>query len=104
MAKTGRTAATATKVTPATLVAGAATGDERRIVSLGAGTYAYLYHPTTGKIAHVKVDSDAFASIVSEHAAMSAAYAARLERELSQFGGDFPAALDRLRTAGVFTS
>jgi hypothetical protein len=105
MAKTKGRSATVTKITSEALVAAATTGNERRVVALGGGTYAYLHHPLTGRIAHVKVASEAFDSTVAEHAALSVPYAARLERELAAFDqGDFPAALARLRDAGVFAA
>ena len=105
MAKTNRKAATVSKITPESLVAAASTGNEKRIVPLGGGTYAYVNDPVTGRISHVAVASDAFTTLISEQAALSPAYAARLERELSAIGsGDFPAALDALREAAVFAA
>ena len=104
MAKTNRKAATVSKITPESLVAAASTGNEKRIVPLGGGTYAYVNDPVTGRILHVAVASEEFSALISAQAALSPAYAARLERELAAISsGDFPAALDALRAASAFT-
>jgi hypothetical protein len=103
--KNSRSPAMATKVTPEQLVASAATGGERRIIALGGGTWVYLVDPLTGKNRHLPVASDRFVDAVTEQAALSPAYAARLERELASFDtGHLPDALARLRDAGVFSA
>lgn len=105
MAKTNRKSATVSKITPESLVAAASTGSEKRIVPLGGGTYAYVNDPITGRITHMAVASEDFSALIAAQAALSPAYAARLERELADIDlGDFPAALAQLREAAVFAT
>lgn len=93
----------AVKVSDEQRVAAAASGPERRIISLGAGTYAYVIDPVSSRIVHERVAGEGFFDLISRQAALSPDYAERLHRELSALSvGDFPAALSRLSAEGVF--
>lgn len=62
-----------------------ASGDMNRIVPLAGGTWAYVFHPVTGRTHHVKVGSEAWDAVVGE-LLLNSSQASRIQLELEKLG------------------